>query len=184
MTYTLLIALEVLFWVLLLSGLLARYLLHQKKLSAFLLALAPLTDVALLGFTAVDIQQGETATYAHALAAIFIALSLTSGRSILCALDHQIQRLVNGQPLHAPKKYGQLRAQMERRHWFHHAGAFLLGSAMMLGMHAWGGATVRTQVFPQMIQIWSLFLTIDFFVSFSYTLWPKEAPNPVPWPEA
>ncbi|UBV44280.1 hypothetical protein LAJ19_13980 (plasmid) [Deinococcus taeanensis] len=180
MTYSLLFTLEVSFWFLLLSGLLARYRLRHLRLSATLLALAPLADVALLGFTLADLSRGATATPAHALAAVFVALSVVQGHTLIQTLDGAVHRMATRKPLRPPPVYGAVRAQKERTHWWLHAGTFALASAMLLGAHAWVGAPARTEVFPQVIHYWSVLLSIDFLVSFSYTLWPKEAPQPTP----
>ncbi|ADV67732.1 hypothetical protein [Deinococcus maricopensis] len=177
MTYTLLIALEVLFWALLLGGLLTRYALQHPRLGALLLTLAPLTDLALLGLSAADLHRGGTATFAHALAAVFIALSVTSGRTMLRTLDHLVQRGLRRQPLQRPRLTGHAHAHAERRGWLVHAATWLIGTGLMLGAAAWIAAPERTAALTGAARLWTLILAIDFLVSFSYSLWPRKPHN-------
>lgn len=53
------IACEIGFWVLLLAGLLTRYVLRRPGLGAALLIAVPLVDVLLLAVSAIDLRGGE-----------------------------------------------------------------------------------------------------------------------------
>ena len=66
--YVLIVACEIGFWVILLLGLACRYLLRREQLSRALLLGVPLVDALLLVFTAIDLSNGATATFAHGLA--------------------------------------------------------------------------------------------------------------------
>jgi hypothetical protein len=75
---------EIGFWVLLAAGLAARYLLHWQRVSAALLIGIPLTNLALLAATVVDLSMNRTAaTFAHGLAAVYIGFTLVFGREII-----------------------------------------------------------------------------------------------------
>lgn len=52
------VACEIGFWLVLLAGLLARYMLRRRRLGAVLLAGVPLIDIVLLALTVVDLRQG------------------------------------------------------------------------------------------------------------------------------
>ena len=77
--YVLIVACEVGFWVVLLLALAIRYLLRRERLSRTLLFCLPLIDVLLLVFTAMDLRQGATATFAHGLAAAYIGFTIAFG---------------------------------------------------------------------------------------------------------
>jgi hypothetical protein len=77
--YALMVACEVGFWVVLLLALAVRYLLRKERLSRALLICIPLIDVLLLVFTAMDLRQGATATFAHGLAAAYIGFTAAFG---------------------------------------------------------------------------------------------------------
>lgn len=75
----LIISCEVGFWVLLISGLCARYLLNWNRLSSVLLVSVPLVDLVLLGATVIDLRSGTTATIAHGLVAAYIGFAVAFG---------------------------------------------------------------------------------------------------------
>jgi hypothetical protein len=77
--YTLIVACEVGFWVVLLLALVLRYLLRKRRLSRTLLFCLPLIDVLLLVFAAMDLRRGATATFAHGLAAAYIGFTVAFG---------------------------------------------------------------------------------------------------------
>ena len=77
--YVLIVACEIGFWLVLLLGLACRYLLRRERLSRALLLCLPLIDVLLLVFTAVDLRQGATATFAHGLAAAYVGFTVAFG---------------------------------------------------------------------------------------------------------
>lgn len=77
--YVLIVACEVGFWLVLLLALSARYLLRKERLSRALLLCLPLTDVLLLVLTAIDLQRGSLATFAHGLAAAYIGFTIAFG---------------------------------------------------------------------------------------------------------
>jgi hypothetical protein len=75
----LIVACEVGFWLLLFSGLCARYVLRRKTVSSLLLFCVPLIDVVLLVATVVDLRRGAEATFAHGLAAAYIGFTIAFG---------------------------------------------------------------------------------------------------------
>ena len=77
--YVLIVACEIGFWVVLLLGLACRYLLRRERLSRALLLCLPLLDILLLLFTAIDLRQGATATFAHGLAAAYVGFTVAFG---------------------------------------------------------------------------------------------------------
>jgi hypothetical protein len=72
---------ELSFWVLLLSGLFARYLFNWRRTSTVLLVCVPLIDVVLLIASVVDLSRNSTtATFAHGLAALYIGFTVAFGK--------------------------------------------------------------------------------------------------------
>ena len=49
-------ACEILFWIFVIAGLAARYLLERRRLGAALLVMAPVTDLVLLAATAISLH--------------------------------------------------------------------------------------------------------------------------------
>jgi hypothetical protein len=63
---------EIGFWVVLLAGLSARYLLGLRRVGAVLLAGVPLVDLVLLIAAILHLRSGATADFTHGLAAVSI----------------------------------------------------------------------------------------------------------------
>lgn len=74
---------EVAFWVAVLGGLTARYVLRRPRLGAAMLVAAPVVDLVLLTLVAVDLLRGGTASWHHGLAAIYIGASVAYGHRMI-----------------------------------------------------------------------------------------------------
>ncbi len=77
--YALIVACEISFWGVLLLALALRYVFRKEPLSRALLFCLPLIDVLLLVLTAMDLRRGETATFAHGLAAAYVGFTVAFG---------------------------------------------------------------------------------------------------------
>ena len=168
------IATEIAFWVVLLSGLTARYVLRRPRLGALLLVATPLVDVVLLSFTVLDLSNGATASVAHSLAAVYIGVSLAFGHSLVLSADARFAHRFAGGP--APRRaprLGRSHAAHARRGWRRHLLAWAAGVSLLLGAVAVVGDAGRTEALLQTAALWTLILAIDFLISFSYTLFPR-----------
>jgi hypothetical protein len=95
--YLLIVGCEVAFWLVLLVGLGARYLLHRETLSRWLILSLPVVDLLLLVFTALDLSAGTVATTAHGLAAVYVGFTLAFGSiAIRWADAHFAYRFASG----------------------------------------------------------------------------------------
>ena len=178
MIAALIVACEIAFWVVLLSGLTARYVLCRPRLGAVLLVATPLVDVALLAFTLVDLRDGATASAAHALAAVYIGISVAFGHRMVRWADARFAHRFAGAPAPPrPRRAGREHAAHERRGWLRHLAAWAIGVSLMLGGRALVGDADRTEALVQTAVLWTLILAIDFLISFSHTLFPRRA-NP------
>lgn len=173
MLLSLVVACEVAFWVLLVGGLLARYALRRPRLGGALLVLTPLVDLVLLVAAGVDLQRGAEATGAHALAAIYLGVSVAFGPAMVRWADVRVaHRLGAGPPPTPAPKRGREHARHERRQWFRHALAWAIGCSLLL--LAWlVGEADRSERLLQTAQLWTLVLAIDGIVAWSYTFSPR-----------
>lgn len=172
----LIVACEIGFWLLVLAGLACRYLLRRRRLGAVLLASTILVDLTLLVLTAIDLKRGATATFMHGLAAVYIGVSLVFGKDMIRWADQRFAYRFAGGPKPVSKpRYGLERARYERRMWAKHALAWLIGSSLLGAMTLWVGDLAQSQQLILTIARWGMVLIIDFLISFSYTLWPREA---------
>ena len=165
---------EIGFWALLVSGLAVRYVLRRPRLGALLLLATPLVDVALLAATIVDLRNGATASIAHALAAVYIGVSVAYGHSLVRWADVRFAHRFAGGPAPVPApRSGRAHAARERRGWLRHLLAWSVGAGLLVGGAAVVGDPDRTQVLVSVAGVWTLVLAIDFLISFSYTLLPR-----------
>ena len=178
MLLMLIVACEIGFWLLLVAGLFARYALRRPRLGAALLLLTPLVDVVLLVATTVDLRRGAEATTVHALAAIYVGVSVAFGSAMVRWADTRMAHRLGAGPAPTPApKHGRAHARHERRQWARHALAWAIGSTLMLLAWLVVGDPERSERLIQTAQLWTLVLVIDAVISFSYTFSPRREPG-------
>jgi len=174
MLYVVIVTCEVLFWVLVLAGLTTRYVLKRPRAGAVLLVGAPLVDLVLLAATVGDLRSGGTAGTVHALAAVYIGVSVGFGHSMVRWADERFAHRYAGGP--APRRAprtGRAHAAHERRGLLRHVVAYLVGVGL-LGLAIVGiGDPSRTEAFAQVIRWWTLVLGVDAVITLSYTVRPR-----------
>jgi hypothetical protein len=168
------VAAEITFWLVLLSGLATRYLLRRRRLGMVLLAATPVVDLALLAVTTIDLQQGGAAALPHALAAVYVGVSVAWGKQMVSWADARFAyRFADGPPPERPPQAGRLHAARQRREWLRHLVAWTTGMSLLGVSALLVGDLDRTSALLNVAALWSLILAIDFVVSFSYTLRPR-----------
>lgn len=131
MLLTLIVACEIGFWVLLGAGLVARYLLRLRRLSAILLICTPLVDLVLLVASVIDLRRGATANVTHGLAATYLGFSVAFGHNMIRWADQRFaHRFAGGPPPWRPPKQGPARVAWEWREF----GKGLVGWAVACGL--------------------------------------------------
>ncbi|MFK2826249.1 hypothetical protein QYG89_11290 [Bacillus sp. B190/17] len=166
---------EAAFWAVIIAGLTTRYLFKQKKLGLLLLALTPVIDLILIVITGIDLAGGATATQAHALAAVYIGVSISFGKSMIQWADERFLYHVVKQRPKPEKKYGMDYAKHYFAGWLRHVAAYLIGATVLAGLIFWIEAPSRTEALSGMLKIWSLVLGIDLLIAMSNFVWPKKA---------
>jgi hypothetical protein len=173
----LILACEVLFWVVLLAGLTARYLLRRERLSRVLLIAAPMVDLILLTATTLDLRAGGTAGPAHALAAIYLGVSVGFGHRMVGWADQRFaHRYAGGPPPERKPRHGAAHAAYERRALLRHVVAWAVGCGLLALAVVTVGDADRTAALSQTMQLWTLVLAIDAVISLSYTVRPRPVP--------
>ena len=168
-------ACEVGFWVFLLAGLVLRYLVGWRRTSAVVLACAPATDLILFVATAVHLHSNAAPRTSDGLAAVYLGVSIAFGQRTLRWADSRFaHRFAGGAEVARPPKSGAAHARHERGMWYRHLLAFSIGSALLLLGAMLAGGAVRAAPLLSWIPRWAVVLSIDFFWSFSYTLWPRK----------
>lgn len=165
---------EVLFWVVIVLGLVTRYVFKKNKLGLFFLALTVVIDFILLIITGVDLYNGATATFAHAIAAVYIGVSIAFGKSMIQWADERFQYYVIKQGSKPVKKFGIEYAKQYMQSWIRHVMAYLIGAGLLVGMIYFTNDPSQTVVLRSVLKIWSLVLSIDLIIAISYFIRPKK----------
>lgn len=173
------VACEVGFWVAILSGLAARYLLRRPRLGSALLILAPVLDVVLLVLVAVDLFGGGTASWQHGLAAIYIGISVAYGRRMIAWADVRFTQWFAGGP--EPERLTGTRYAIKCwRDVLLTAVAVGIAAAVLGAIIVLVGDAERTSALSGFFNILGVIFAIDVVWALSYTIWPKRPAAAVP----
>ncbi|MGG6310688.1 hypothetical protein [Paenibacillus macerans] len=169
------VACEVAFWIVIIAGLTVRYLLKRPKLGLALLALTPAIDLLLFVITGADLYNGAVATTAHAIAAVYIGVSIAFGKSMIDWADRRFRYLVTKQVEAKPvKRYGLDYAKHYLRGFLRHVVSYLIGTGLLVGMIYFIHDPGRTEALSGILKMWSLVLGIDLIITVTYFIWPRQ----------
>lgn len=167
------IACEIGFWVVILLGLITRYLFKRERLGFFFLALTPVIDLILLIVTATDLYNGAIATQVHAIAAIYLGISIAFGKSMVRWADEHFVYYIQKQGPKPIRKTGLAHARHSMKGSLQHVLAYIIGSAFLVIMIYFIDDPARTEALSGILKIWGLVLAIDLVISISYFIWPR-----------
>ncbi|MFL1672937.1 hypothetical protein QJQ58_06050 [Paenibacillus dendritiformis] len=168
------VASEIGFWVVILLGLFARYVLKRQKLGLILLALTPVIDLILLITTSIDLYGGATATTAHAVAAVYIGVSIAFGKDMIAWADERFRYYVAKQGAKPLKRYGLEYAKHYLKSWVRHVLAYLIGAGLLFGLIYLIDDASRTEALSGVLRLWTAILGIDLIITISNFIWPKK----------
>ncbi len=165
MLIAVIVACEIGFWVVLVAGLLARYVLRRRRLGGALLVCVPLVDLVLLVATVLDLRRGGTADLAHGLAALYLGFSVVFGHSMVQWADVRFAHRFAGGPPPEPKPPGGTlaRLRLEWRTFGKASAAAGLSSTLLLGGVALVGSGSDTTALLWWIPRLALVLVIWLF---------------------
>ncbi|UOQ92320.1 hypothetical protein MUO14_17845 [Halobacillus shinanisalinarum] len=169
------VASEIGFWVVIALGLVMRYVFKLRKMGLFFLALTPLIDLILLVTTSIDLFRGSTATKAHAIAAVYIGVSIAFGKSMIEWADVRFQYYITRQGSPPIKRVGMDYAKHYFKSWGQHVLAYLIGAGFLVSLIYFINDPSRTDALEGVLKLWTLVLGIDFVIAISNFIWPKKA---------
>ncbi|MET9216013.1 MULTISPECIES: hypothetical protein [unclassified Nocardia] len=128
-------ACEVGFWVLVVGGLLLRYVVRLRRAGLVTLALVPVLDVVLVVAVAIDLHRGGEVGFAHRLAGIYLGCTVMFGHRMIAWLDARFAyRFAGGPaPVRVPKD-GPERARKEWADFARWLGAAAIAGALTLAL--------------------------------------------------
>lgn len=178
MILAVIIACEIGFWVAIMGGLAARYLLSARRLGAALLVCAPLIDVVLLVAVTAHLATGATASWHHGLAALYIGFSVTYGHRMTAWADTRFAHRFAGGPVPenpAGKQYTkQCWADVIRT-----LAAALIATGIIAAITWWVGDPARTEALTGWHGVLGIIVAIEFIWALSYTIWPRKPVSPL-----
>lgn len=173
MIYSVILACEIGFWVAIVLGLAARYLLRRPVLGAALLVMAPVLDLVLLVATALHLRSGAEPGAAHALAAIYLGFSIAYGHAMISWADVRFAHRFAGGP--APvKRYGVVQTRASWLDVGRTGLAALIAVAVMAGLAWVAGASFDP--FLSTVHLLGLILAIELVVAICDTVSPRKPP--------
>ena len=172
---TVIIACEIGFWVFVVLGLLARYVLRRPRTGFVLLAMTPVVDLVLLTAVIINLQGGGTATFFHGLAALYLGISIVYGHKMVKWADVRFAHRFARGP--APVKI--YAAEYAKECW-----TDVVRTTAAVGIAAgilWLLTTLvddpsRTEALTGIYPVLGIWFMIDLLWAISYTLWPKKQP--------
>ncbi|MET3574289.1 hypothetical protein ACFFIY_12450 [Bhargavaea ullalensis] len=176
----LIVAVEIGFWVFIVSGLAVRYILGKKRAGFWLLAMTPVLDLILLIATTHDLMNGATASQAHGIAAIYLGVSLAYGRRMIRWADERFRYYILKKGPKPAKMHGFAHARESLKGSLLHAAAWILGGGYLAAMIALVGNPGRTEALEQILKVWTLVAALDLAISLSYFIWPRKPKKDVP----
>lgn len=172
------VACEIAFWVLLALGLFVRFVFKLDMLSKAILLCVPLLDLALLTATTVDLSRGNTAEFAHGLAAVYLGFTVVYGHSIIQWADSYVSYKFYSGANPKTTFYGWEHAQYEWQQWLKALLACAVASTLITIAIIYIDNPPQTQALEQ----WYarlLTLLVVWLVGWPlwYTVFPKKAKN-------
>jgi hypothetical protein len=140
----LIVACDVLFWVLLSGGLAARYVAGRRRTGAALLLCVPLLDVVLLAATDISVRDGAEPSVWHGLSAAYLGITVVYGHSTLRWADRRFARRYGDAPEDvAPTPYGRQAVVAAWLSWLRFLLAYGICVALTAGLIALVGGVEK-----------------------------------------
>lgn len=166
------IAAEIGFWIVIILGLTLRYIFNFKKTGTFFLFLTPVIDLFLLIITTIDLLKGGDVTKYHAIAAIYLGVSIAFGKSMIRWADERFLYYIKKEGTKPEKKTGYAYARNSLKGSFQHLFAYIIGAGFLLILIYLVNDADRSSILFDTLKVWSIVLGIDFIISISYFIWP------------
>ncbi|EGD56844.1 hypothetical protein [Gordonia neofelifaecis] len=106
---------EIGFWLLVVGGLVLRYLARAERASTWVLAAVPILDLVLLVAVAIDLSRGSEVGFAHRVAPIYLGTTVVFGPRLIRWADVRFAHRFAGGP--APVKVPKRGPERMRHEW-------------------------------------------------------------------
>lgn len=169
------IACEIGFWVFVVLGLVARYVLRRRRTGTVLLAMTPVVDLVLLTAVLINLQAGGTASFLHGLAALYLGVSVAYGHKMVKWADERFaHRFAHGP---APvRRYGEEYTKESWKDAVRTGVAVSIAAGILWLLIALVADPSRTGALQGICPILGIWFVLDLIRAINYTVWPRRAP--------
>ncbi len=173
------IACEVGFWVVLVLGLFVRFVLKLHVLSKYILLCVPLLDLMLLVATAIDLNNGASAEFAHGLAAVYLGFTVVYGNRVIRWADSYVSYKFYSGKNPKSQVYGWSYAKYEWFEWFNGLLACAVAVILLSIAILYIDNSERTEALVQWFShlFWLLLIWLLGWPVW-YTVFPKKEKKP------
>ena len=174
----LILACEIGFWLFVVLGLVARYVMRWRRLGAALLTMTLVVDVILLSAVVINLRAGGDASFFHGLAALYLGISIVYGHKMITWADVRFaHRFAHGP---APvKTYGTTYTMECWKDVARAAAAVGIAAAILWWLITIVGNTSSTDELLGIYRILAIWFAIDLIWAISFTVAPKNQPASV-----
>lgn len=165
---------EISFWIVIILGLIIRYILRLKKLGFLILALTPVIDLLLLIVTTIDLLNGAKAELPHAIAAVYISISLVFGKSMIKWFDDKFRYYIMRQGNKPNKLTGYDYSIYYAKTWLKHLLSYIIGMSLLFLIKILVNNNDKTEALNGVIHGWSIIIIIDLIICITYFIWPPK----------
>ena len=165
---------EISFWIVIALGLIIRYIFRLKKLGFLFLALTPVIDLLLLIITTIDLLNGAKAELPHAIAAVYISVSLVFGKSVIRWFDDRFRYYIIRKGDKPIKLTGYNYSKYYVKTWLKHLLSYCIGMSLLFLIKIIINNNEQTGALDGVIHTWSIVIIIDLIICITYFIWPPK----------
>lgn len=167
------IACEIGFWIFVVLGLVARYILRRRRTGAVLLAMTPVVDLVLLTAVILNLQAGGTASFVHGLAALYLGVSIAYGHKMISWADARFAHRFGHAPVPV-KRYGWDYTKECWKDVLRTATAVGIAAGVLWLLILFVDDPSRTVAMVGILPILGIWFGIDLIWAICYTVSPKK----------
>ncbi|HCU7628137.1 TPA: hypothetical protein OVB20_000417 [Staphylococcus aureus] len=119
-------------------------------------------------------MNGATAEMPHAIAAVYISISLVFGKSMINWADDRFRYYVMKQGSKPYKLDGLAYSKNYAKSWLKHLLSYIIGTGILHLIIYLINDKSRTEAMDGVIHIWTIVIIIDLIICISYFVWPPK----------
>ena len=119
-------------------------------------------------------MNGATAKVPHAIAAVYISVSIVFGKSMINWADERFRYYVMKEGPKPFKPTGLDYSKTYAKSWLKHLLSYIIGTGILHLLIYIINDKSRTEAMGFVIHIWAIVIIIDLIICISYFIWPPK----------